>query len=121
MTMQPLSYTRPQDDRTKTVVKMARTDVLKADVQYIREGGENNLHSHTGNDGFWWVLEGRVRFYGEGSEPVAELGKGEGMLVPRGTMYWFESAGDEDLEILHVAAFASPDDRRVDHQPRIHH
>ena len=30
------------------------------------EGGENNLHSHKGMDGFWMVLSGKVKFYGPG-------------------------------------------------------
>ncbi len=37
---------------------------------------------------------------------LADLGKHEGILMPRGYKYWFESASDEPLEILQVAASA---------------
>jgi mannose-6-phosphate isomerase-like protein (cupin superfamily) len=72
----------------------------------VREGGENNLHSHRGMDGFWMVLAGRVRFYGPGDVVIGEFGKYEGILIPRGEQYWFESASnDEELEILQMAGF----------------
>jgi hypothetical protein len=51
------------------------------------------------------VLSGRVTFYGPGDVVIGEFGKHEGILVPRGAEYWFESSGDEDLEILQMAAF----------------
>ena len=51
------------------------------------------------------VRAGRVKFYGPGDVLIGEFGKHEGVLVPRGAEYWFESSGDEDLEILQMAAF----------------
>jgi mannose-6-phosphate isomerase-like protein (cupin superfamily) len=100
---------------TKASIKLSRTDFIKADVQLVGPGGSNNLHTHTGNDGFWLVLSGRVRFYGEGPEPVAELGPMQGALVPHGTRYWFESGSDEQLELLHVSARTNArEDKRVD-------
>ena len=44
----------------------------------------------------------------------------EGLCTPRNARYWFESAGDEELELLQVAAIA-PDiegPMRVDASPR---
>ena len=41
---------------------------------------------------------------------LGEFGPHEGMITPRFSRYWFENIGDEDLEILQVAAFGS--DRR---------
>ena len=115
--IQVFRYEKPAAERGKTNVKLASTDVVRAGIQYVREGGETNLHSHSGNDGFWLVLRGRARFYGEGAEPVAELGPEEGAMVPHGTPYWFEAAGDEPLEILHVASKIGVEDRRTDHAP----
>jgi mannose-6-phosphate isomerase-like protein (cupin superfamily) len=73
-------------------------------VQVVKSGGENNLHSHTGEDAFWFVLNGRVKFYGEGDKVIADLQKGQGFLIPRGFNYWFESASDEPLEVIRVGA-----------------
>jgi mannose-6-phosphate isomerase-like protein (cupin superfamily) len=103
-TLQPFSYERPELSRSKTVVPLVRSDLLYAAIQIVRSGGEHNLLAHALLDGFWFVLRGRVRFYAEDDRVVAVLGAGEGMLVPRGTAYWFEMIGDEVLEILQVHA-----------------
>jgi hypothetical protein len=46
-----------------------------------------------------------VKFYGPGDVLIGEFGKHEGILIPRGAEYWFESSSDECLEILQMAAF----------------
>ena len=104
--LQTFSYKKPDNlRRGKGIVQLAQSDIIRGRVQIVREGGENNLHSHRGMDGFWMVLAGRVKFYGPGDVLIGEFGKHEGVLVPRGAEYWFESSGDEDLEILQMAAF----------------
>ncbi len=103
---QTFSYKKPDDlPRGKGIIQLAKSDLIRGRVQVVREGGENNLHSHIGMDGFWMVLAGKVKFYGPGDVLIGEFGKHEGILVPRGAQYWFESSGDEDLEILQMAAF----------------
>jgi len=115
---QIFGYAKPNLRREKEIVPLCRTDILRADVQVVREGGENNLHAHTGNDGFWMVLAGRARFYAEGDVPLAELGRNQGIAIPRGFKYWFESAGEEPLELLHVAAQAQHvRDERINYTP----
>lgn len=108
-------YTRPELTSKKTMVRLARTDRMLAFVQVLREGGENNLHSHGHLDGFWMVLKGRARFYGEGDRLLADLGPHEGILLPRNFKYWFESSSDETLELLQVEAadISMPEDRQV--------
>ena len=105
---QPFRYQRPEVPDGplvgKFVVRLARTDRVLANVQVLKNGGETNLHTHHHLDGFWMVLKGRARFYTEGDEVVAELGPHEGVLIPRHYRYWFESVGDEVLEILQVEA-----------------
>jgi mannose-6-phosphate isomerase-like protein (cupin superfamily) len=103
-------YRRPEAMKTKRgIAPLARSDILFSAVQVIREGGENSLHSHSAMDGFWFVLRGRARFYGAGDKLVAEIGQHEGVFVPRDVPYWFESVGDELLELLQVEAI----DKRV--------
>ena len=104
MEPQLFSYTRPDNDLSKNLTVLCRTDRLSADIQLVKEGGENKLHSHTVSDGFFIVMEGRVTFYGEGDVVLAELGAQEGIVIPHGFKYWFESSGADPLQLLHVAA-----------------
>lgn len=98
-------YRRPDALKTKRgIAPLARSDILFSAVQIIREGGENSLHSHAAMDGFWFVLRGRARFYGAGDKLIGEIGPHEGVFVPRNVPYWFESVGDEWLELLQVEA-----------------
>lgn len=97
-------YATPETEKPKTIVRLCRSDLLYSSVQVLREGGENNLHAHNAQNGFWFVLSGKVRFYGEGDKVLAELGPREGIHIPRGFYYWFESCGSEVLELLQVEA-----------------
>jgi mannose-6-phosphate isomerase-like protein (cupin superfamily) len=114
------SYRKPETLKGgKAIVQLAESDIIRGRVQIVREGGENNLHSHKGMDGFWLVLRGRVKFYGPGDELIVELSQHEGILLPRGTEYWFESSGEEDLELLQMAAFEKGVKvERVDKEPQ---
>ena len=85
MEPQRFSYQRPDNDRAKNLTPLCQTDRLWADMQLVKEGGENKLHSHTVSDGFFMVIQGAARFYGEGDVLLAELGA-------------------EPLQLLHVAA-----------------
>ena len=108
-------YTKPETTSKKTFVKLARTDRMMAYVQVLSSGGENNLHSHGHLDGFWMVLKGRARFYGEGDKLLADLGPHEGILLPRNFKYWFESSSREPLELLQIEAadIPMPEDRQI--------
>lgn len=112
-------YRKPELERRRAIVPFCKSDIITAGVQVIREGGETNLHSHAAMDGFWFVLKGKAKFYGEGDRLEAELGPFEGIFVPRNTMYWFESSGPEDLELLQVEAMVKgADNKRTDHRPK---
>ena len=116
------TYEKPsQYDRKKVSVRLAQGELVRGMIQVAKEGGENNLHYHANVDGFWMVLSGKVRFYGPGDQLIAELGPREGLVIPRYARYWFESAGDEELEILLVQAFAQGGDKlnseRIDASP----
>lgn len=92
----------PEFETGRRIVRLARTERMYAQFQTLKSGGESSLHSHRHLDGFWLVIKGKARFYGEGDRVVAELGPLEGVLIPRGFPYWFESASDETLELLQV-------------------
>jgi mannose-6-phosphate isomerase-like protein (cupin superfamily) len=91
-------------ERPKGIARLCRSDIIYSSVQMLEEGGENNLHAHSAQDGVWIVLRGRARFYGKDDALLAELGPLQGVHIPRGFYYWFEKAGDERLEILQVEA-----------------
>jgi mannose-6-phosphate isomerase-like protein (cupin superfamily) len=103
------SYAKPDGvNAGKGFVSLGRRDIVRGVVQVVKKhGGENNLHYHTGIASFWMVLKGRVRFYGPDDVVIGEFGPMEGTITPRFSRYWFENVGDEDLEILQVAAFGS--------------
>ena len=122
---QIINYSTPENqDVPKTVTLLARSDIVFAAVQNLLEGGENNLHHHKDQDGFWFVLSGRVRFYTVDDEVIGEFGRHQGVLVEHGFPYWFESIGEEPLELLQVEASSRPmktpaeiKDDRIDHTP----
>jgi mannose-6-phosphate isomerase-like protein (cupin superfamily) len=90
--------------RDRALIPLARSDTLFSMVQVFRAGGEQEMHTHTAMDGFWFVLRGRARFYGDGNVLVADLGEHEGIFVPRNAKYWFEAGDCEQLELLQVEA-----------------
>ena len=112
-------YQTPDFEGVKKTMQVCNSDLMKVQVQVVKNGGENNLHTHTGEDAFWYVISGAVKFYGEGDKLVGEYKKGEGLLVPRGYKYWFESASTEPLEVLRVTAKdQNIDNKRVDLSPQ---
>jgi mannose-6-phosphate isomerase-like protein (cupin superfamily) len=105
LTVTVFGYEPPADQqKSKAIVRLCRSDIVYSTVQVLKEGGENNLHAHTAQDGIWIVLKGRVKFYGKDNAVLAELGPLQGIHLPRGFYYWFESASSETLEILQVEA-----------------
>lgn len=103
--MKGFSY-QPRDVATgKGIVRLARTDVLRCNVQLVKKnGGENNMHYHSNGDSFWMVIKGTVRFYGPGDTVMGEFGPMEGICTPAYARYWFENAGEDVLQILHISA-----------------
>jgi mannose-6-phosphate isomerase-like protein (cupin superfamily) len=118
------SYAYPEADvgHSKAMVRLGRGGAVRGVVQIVKKnGGENNLHYHTGADSLWMVLKGKVRFYGVGDKLLGEFGPHEGIITPRYFRYWFENAGDGDLELLQVGAFTSNEQKssgRTDCEPQ---
>jgi mannose-6-phosphate isomerase-like protein (cupin superfamily) len=118
--MWPIKYVAPESlDRPKITVNLGNTDLLRVGVQVVEpKGGETNMHAHSGLDSCWLVLSGKARFYGYGDTLIAEAGQHEGVFIPKGVPYWFEAAGEERLEILHITALDRDfKNDRVDYAP----
>ncbi len=117
--MSVINYRTPSEIASKLVVPLAHSDIMFCAIQVIRADGETNMHSHSGMDGLWFVLSGRMRFYGEDNTLIGEFGKHEGVFVPRNVRYWFESVGDEPLEVLQSEAIdRRGPNRRTDFEPK---
>jgi len=104
------SYKKPDAAiNSKGFVKLSRGEHIRGAVQIVKKnGGENNLHYHTHAETLWFVIKGKVRFYGPEDVVLGEFGPGEGIVTPRYSRYWFENCGEEDLELLQVAASPEP-------------
>jgi mannose-6-phosphate isomerase-like protein (cupin superfamily) len=111
----------PNPSRGRSVVPIVKTDIVVGNMQIMNNGGERQLHSHTGMDGFWMVLKGKVRFYGPEQDTVsAELGPMQGIFIPRNVPYWFETVGDEQAHILQVEAVDNRvENKFIAHGPRV--
>ena len=101
-----LKYEKPAANGSpKDFAALSKTRLGRLTVQIVHEGGENNLHYHNSSDTTWFVLAGRVKFYGPGDVLIADLGPHEGIAIPGGARYWFEKAGDVDLELLQCVSY----------------
>jgi len=75
-------YQRPEFEGVKNTMLMCNSDLMKVQVQVVKSGGENNLHTHTGEDAFWLVLKGAVKFYGEGDKEFPKNFRGQYTSFP---------------------------------------
>jgi mannose-6-phosphate isomerase-like protein (cupin superfamily) len=94
------------DGRTNT--SLAQTDLLKLRIKVYAEGGENGLHTHLDEDHAFIILQGQATFHDQ-DDNVTVVNKYEGILLPRGAYYWFQSTGDENLVLLRAGAGREPE------------
>lgn len=95
---------------------LANTDLMTIRIKCYAQGGENALHAHPAEDHAFIVLEGEARFVGKGGE-IGVLRKNEGIMLPKGTYYKFESCGDTPLVLLRIGAVKErPKVRRINPQ-----
>lgn len=91
----------PKQGRTDT--PMAATDRMWVVLKTYANDGENELHAHPNEDHVFLVLQGEADFYGPNKE-TRRVHKNDGVLLPRGTFYWFKSVGDEPLIMARIGA-----------------
>ena len=97
-------FQTPEFEGVKKTLTVCSSDLMKVQMQIVKDGGENNLHAHPDVESIWIVLKGRARFYGMNDVLVAELGPGEGVAIPKGVPYWFDNTEEEPLEIYHITS-----------------
>ena len=88
-----------KEGRVHNVV--ARAGEMTVAMKCYAEGGENALHAHLDEPHTFVILQGQARFWGQDGE-TGVFGRNEGILIPAGWYYRFESCGDEPLVILRV-------------------
>jgi len=72
-------------------------------LNFYTPGRKNKLHTHPGEDHAFVVIEGQATFYDKDNKPTV-LNKGEGIMLPDGYYYYFESTGTVPLAILRSSA-----------------
>lgn len=107
------------------LMKQGRLDTVLAKVpgfelrmKSYAQGGENALHAHVNEDHAFIVLQGKAEFHDQ-DEHTTVLGRNQGIMIPRGTFYWFISCGDEPLVMLRVGSGSAipriaPDGHEID-------
>lgn len=93
---------------------LAKTERMIIGLNYYTPGRKNKLHTHPGEDHAFLVLDGEATFYDKEEKPTV-VKKGEGIMLPEGWYYWFQSTGKVPLALYRVSARTSkPKIRRVD-------
>jgi mannose-6-phosphate isomerase-like protein (cupin superfamily) len=92
----------------RTTDNRAKTDRLTVTVKVYAEGGENGMHHHTNDDHSFIVIEGQATFHVNSEDNVLVVGPYEGIMLPCGTDYRFESSGEENLVLIRVGAIINP-------------
>ena len=95
--------------RSHTILASSKGDTgaMNVAIKCYAEGGENEFHAHAREDHTFIVLQGRARFH-EPDAPPRELGRNEGILIPAGALYKFETASEEPLVLLRVGNVWQP-------------
>ena len=88
-----------EQGRTDTV--LAATDDLTIRLKIYASGGENELHAHPHEDHSFMILQGSARFFGPEDEEI-ELGKYQGIMLPKGKFYKFFATSKEPLVMIRV-------------------
>jgi len=90
----------------RTNVPLAASKNMWVVLKTYAQDGENELHAHPNEDHTFVVLQGRASFRGPNGEEKT-IGTHEGVLLPRGTFYWFKAAGEEPLVMVRIGCAAS--------------
>jgi mannose-6-phosphate isomerase-like protein (cupin superfamily) len=80
---------------------LGSADNLWVHAKIYSAGGENALHEHPQEDHAFFVLQGVATFV-DATEQETELRQYEGIMIPKGTLYRFQSGAEENLVMLRI-------------------
>ena len=86
-----------------STVLVAQGDCSWFHIKVYAQGGENALHAHPNEEHTFLVLEGQATFYDK-DDVATVVDKYEGVLLPRGSFYYFQSTGEDQLVMLRAGA-----------------
>ena len=96
--------------------RLCEADSMTVTGKVYAQGGENALHTHTSQDHSFFVIGGQATFFDENDETTV-VNPMEGVLLPAGAFYWFQSTGDVNLVMVRfsgqIDAAEDKDDDRV--------
>ena len=80
---------------------VAESELSWYHIKVYAQGGENALHMHPNEEHSFVILEGEATFYDVDEQPTV-VTKYQGVLLPKGTLYYFQSTGDTHLVMLRI-------------------
>ena len=83
---------------------LSKTQDLGLRIKVYAEGGENAMHFHNNEDHAFVVLQGQATFHTETDDNISLVSQWEGIMIPRGASYYFQSSGDVNLVLLRVGS-----------------
>jgi len=83
---------------------LVRTDLMSLTLKVYAEGGENAMHYHLNEEHTFIVLQGEATFHLDTEENTQVVRQYEGVFLPKGAQYYFQSTGNENLVLLRVGA-----------------
>jgi mannose-6-phosphate isomerase-like protein (cupin superfamily) len=86
---------------------------LKMTMKVYSSGGENGLHRHPREDHSFFILQGEAAFWDEDGLET-RVRAFEGIMIPKGTLYRFQSVSEENLVLLRSGGAVSPGDMAPD-------
>jgi mannose-6-phosphate isomerase-like protein (cupin superfamily) len=94
----------PYLEQGRTTDLRAKTDLMTIMAKVYAEGGENAMHNHPHEDHAFIVLEGEATFHIESDDNTKVVGRWEGVMLPKGVNYYFQSSGGQNLVMIRVGA-----------------
>jgi quercetin dioxygenase-like cupin family protein len=88
-------------------VNLFETDRMFVDVYCLKPGHEQKIHTHSGADKIYFVVEGKGRFQVGGEEN--DFGVDEIVLAPADVEHGVRNASDENLVLV---VFMAPNPNR---------
>ena len=102
---QVFSLRTPLLSAGSTTDLVAQGDLSWYHIKVYAQGGENALHMHPTEEHSFVILEGEATFYDVNENPTV-VTKYQGVLLPKGALYYFQSTGDAQLVMLRIGAGA---------------
>ncbi|MCG8548477.1 MAG: cupin domain-containing protein [Alphaproteobacteria bacterium] len=93
-------------DEGRSNTPLTETDNMWARLKVYASGGENALHAHPNEDHMFIILDGAACFYGPNGEEKV-LSRNDGIMLPAGSLYYFQATSEEPLVLLRVGCAAN--------------